>query len=91
MGGAEPVYLGIARDNVDDVKSRLAAGAGLDLVVTIGGASVGDHDHLRQVFARDGGELYFEKIAVKPGKPPGSDASVACPIWDCPEIRFRPW
>lgn len=67
--GAEPVYLGIARDNVDDVKSRLAAGAGLDLVVTIGGASVGDHDHLRQVFARDGGELYFEKIAVKPGKP----------------------
>lgn len=67
--GAEPVYLGIARDNVDDVRSRLAAGAGLDLVVTIGGASVGDHDHLRQVFARDGGELYFEKIAVKPGKP----------------------
>lgn len=67
--GAEPVYLGIARDNAEDVASRLAAGAGLDLVVTIGGASVGDHDHLRQVFARDGGELYFEKIAVKPGKP----------------------
>jgi molybdopterin molybdotransferase len=66
---AEPVYLGIARDRADDVRARLAAGAGLDLVVTIGGASVGDHDHLRQVFASDGGDLVFEKIAVKPGKP----------------------
>ena len=37
--------------------------------MTIGGASVGDHDHLRHVFAEMGGTLHFEKIALKPGKP----------------------
>lgn len=67
--GAEPVYLGIARDSEADVRRCLKAGAGLDLAVTIGGASVGDHDHLRAVFAADGGSLAFEKIAMKPGKP----------------------
>lgn len=65
----EPVYLGIARDTPQSVRERFADAAGLDLVVTIGGASVGDHDHLRHVFAEDGGVLAFEKIALKPGKP----------------------
>jgi len=67
--GGEPVYLGIARDDPADVRARLSSGDGLDLIVTIGGASVGDHDHLRRVFAEQGGGLDFEKIAVKPGKP----------------------
>ena len=67
--GGEPVYLGIARDDPADVRSKLSSGDGLDLIVTIGGASVGDHDHLRRVFAEEGGVLDFEKIAVKPGKP----------------------
>jgi len=67
--GGEPVYLGIARDTPDDVKAKLAATEDLDLVVTIGGASVGDHDHLRSTFADQGGQLAFEKVAVKPGKP----------------------
>jgi molybdopterin molybdotransferase len=67
--GGEPVYLGIARDNPQSVREKLASGKGLDLVVTIGGASVGDHDHLRSVFDTEGGKLVFEKIAVKPGKP----------------------
>lgn len=64
-----PVYLGIARDTPQSVRDRFADAGGLDLVVTIGGASVGDHDHLRHVFAEDGGVLEFEKIALKPGKP----------------------
>ncbi len=67
--GGEPVYLGIARDSKADVRAKLEASQGLDLVVTIGGASVGDHDHLRQVFNAMGGKLEFGKIAVKPGKP----------------------
>jgi molybdopterin molybdotransferase len=67
--GGTPVYLGIARDTPDEVRTKLNAGDGLDLVVTIGGASVGDHDHLRQVFEDEGGKLEFEKVAVKPGKP----------------------
>jgi molybdopterin molybdotransferase len=67
--GGQPVFLGIARDNPADVRHKLSASEGLDLLVTIGGASVGDHDHLRSVFADMGGRLVFEKIAIKPGKP----------------------
>jgi len=62
-------YVGIARDTPDHVRSKIAKARGADLLVTIGGASVGDHDHLRAVFDGMGGQTYFEKIAVKPGKP----------------------
>tara|TARA_R110000868_G_scaffold102358_1_gene281862 strand:+ start:1015 stop:2217 length:1203 start_codon:yes stop_codon:yes gene_type:complete len=82
--GGEPVYLGIARDNRDDVRSKLDMAAGLDLLVTIGGASVGDHDHLRQVFLESGGNLVFEKIAVKPGKPTWFGALGASPVLGLP-------
>jgi len=67
--GGQPHYLGIAKDDPADVRDKLAAIGELDLLVTIGGASVGDHDHLRRVFAEQGGDLIFEKIAIKPGKP----------------------
>lgn len=67
--GGDPNYLGIVRDDPAQVRARLETASGLDLLVTIGGASVGDHDHLRRVFAEMGGELIFEKIAIKPGKP----------------------
>ncbi|WP_323760442.1 gephyrin-like molybdotransferase Glp [Maricaulis sp.] len=67
--GGDPVYLGIARDDPADVRDKLGRLGSADLLVTIGGASVGDHDHLRAVFGEMGGQLAFEKIAVKPGKP----------------------
>ena len=67
--GAVPRYLGIARDDPDAVAAHLADPGDLDLLVTIGGASVGDHDHLRRVFHDLGGRTTFEKIALRPGKP----------------------
>lgn len=67
--GGHPVYLGIARDTESSVREAFDSVNVLDMLVTIGGASVGDHDHLRRVFQSDGGKLAFEKIAVKPGKP----------------------
>ncbi|MGD1933956.1 MAG: gephyrin-like molybdotransferase Glp [Candidatus Phaeomarinobacter sp.] len=67
--GGQPLSLGIARDDPEDVREALASAEGADLLVTIGGASVGDHDHLRRVFTEEGGELIFEKVRVKPGKP----------------------
>ena len=67
--GGQTCYLGIARDTPADVREKLSQTGGLDLLVTVGGASVGDHDHLRRVFGELGGELFFGKIAIKPGKP----------------------
>ena len=67
--GGEPVYLGIARDDAQDVRRHVESARALDFLVTVGGASVGDHDHFKRVFAERGGRLAFEKIAVRPGKP----------------------
>jgi molybdopterin molybdotransferase len=67
--GGDANYLGIARDDPNAVRAAFAEAHGADLLVTIGGASVGEHDHLRAVFAEEGGRLAFEKINLKPGKP----------------------
>ena len=65
--GAIPVDLGLSRDTEEDVRKRLAAPC--DVIVSIGGASVGDYDVVRTAFAAEGFAPIFEKIAVKPGKP----------------------
>lgn len=66
-GGAASL-LGIARDNEEDIRSKLSDAHAYDLVVTIGGASVGEHDLIKSALAR---ELVvdFWKIAMRPGKP----------------------
>ena len=67
--GGEPVQLGIAPDERAAL-GRMAAGAiGMDLLLTTGGASVGDHDLVQEVLGRQGFELGFWKIAMRPGKP----------------------
>jgi molybdopterin molybdotransferase len=65
--GGEPLDLGVSRDDEADVRKRLSEP--FDVVVSIGGASVGDYDVVRPAFAAEGFEPIFEKIAVKPGKP----------------------
>ena len=67
--GGEAIDLGIARDDADSLV-RLAAGAdGADLLVTTGGASVGEHDLIRSALKDEGLTLDFWKIAMRPGKP----------------------
>ena len=67
--GGEPVNLGIARDSEDSLRALAAGARGADLLVTIGGASVGDHDLVRRVLGEEGLELTFYTIAMRPGKP----------------------
>ena len=67
--GAEARLLPIARDTEADLTTVLALAEGADLVVTIGGASVGDHDLVARVAERLGMERAFYKIAMRPGKP----------------------
>jgi molybdopterin molybdotransferase len=67
--GGAPVDLGICPDRADALADALGGVAGLDLLVTTGGASVGDYDLVRGALAAAGLELDFWKIAMRPGKP----------------------
>lgn len=68
--GCAPINLGVARDDKADVAARIAgAAATCDVILSIGGASVGDYDVVRDAFAAEGYVGVFEKVAVKPGKP----------------------
>ncbi|MBC7138473.1 MAG: molybdopterin molybdotransferase MoeA [Defluviimonas sp.] len=67
--GARARMLPIARDREASLRQCLALAAGADVIVTIGGASVGDHDLVGKVAADLGMERAFWKIAMRPGKP----------------------
>ncbi len=67
--GATAVDLGICPDDGTALAARVRDAAGLDLLVTTGGASVGDYDLVQQVLGREGLALDFWKIAMRPGKP----------------------
>ena len=67
--GAEARLLPIAGDDLVKLKAVLALARGADLVVTIGGASVGEHDLIARLAADEGVEREFYKVAIRPGKP----------------------
>ncbi len=64
-----PDYHGPVPDKVADIVAALDATSGVDIIVTTGGASVGDHDLLRPALEQWGASLDFWKVAIKPGKP----------------------
>lgn len=67
--GARPRILPIARDTRASLETAFDLAQGADLIVTIGGASVGDHDLVGDVAAGLGMERSFYKVAMRPGKP----------------------
>jgi molybdopterin molybdotransferase len=67
--GADPILLGIARDDLDETRRLMAAALENDVVVTSGGVSVGDYDFVKQVQDELGVERKFWGVATKPGKP----------------------
>jgi molybdopterin molybdotransferase len=67
--GATPVPLGIVRDTADDLRRALReAATKADVIVTSGGVSVGDHDHVKPV-VDELGSMDFWSIAIRPGRP----------------------
>ncbi|WP_160681782.1 molybdopterin-binding protein [Parapontixanthobacter aurantiacus] len=56
-------------DDPDRLAEEFAKLHDHDIIVTIGGASVGEHDHVGQAFEQIGADLKFGKVAIKPGKP----------------------
>jgi molybdopterin molybdotransferase len=82
--GATPRALGIARDTLESLNAHIAAAADADVLVTIGGASVGDHDLVRQALETAGYRIEFHKIAMRPGKPLMSGARDTQPLIGLP-------
>jgi molybdopterin molybdotransferase len=69
--GGEAVDLGMTSDRLDEIEAAIsrAHAEKIDVLVTIGGASVGDRDLVRGALAREGMELNFWRVNMKPGKP----------------------
>ena len=68
-GGGEPVVLPVAPDDSGAIGAAVDSLGGADMLVTTGGASVGEHDLVQAALAQRGFELDFWKIAMRPGKP----------------------
>jgi molybdopterin molybdotransferase len=67
--GGEPVVLPIAPDDTGAIAEAAAAARICDMLVTTGGASVGDHDLVQKALGPEGFSLDFWQIAMRPGKP----------------------
>lgn len=67
--GGVPRPLGIAPDRMEALADRISDAKDADILVTIGGASVGDHDLVGAALKEQGLDLAFWKIALRPGKP----------------------
>lgn len=69
--GAEVIDLGIARDTMEETTAaiRRARELKVDILITTGGASVGDHDVVKDALEAEGVKMAFWRIALRPGKP----------------------
>lgn len=67
--GAIPLYIGIAKDNKEDLAAKFTAALRADVIVSSGGVSLGDYDFVKDVIAETGNKMHFWQVAIKPGKP----------------------
>ena len=67
--GGDPIDLGIAVDRKSELTTLAIGATGSDILLTTGGASVGDHDLVRDALGDIGLHINFWKIAMRPGKP----------------------
>lgn len=67
--GADVEYLGIARDNIKDIRNKIRKGLQADILIISGGVSKGEFDYVPQVLKELGVKKIFHKVKIKPGKP----------------------
>jgi len=82
--GAQPVPLGIARDNRESLRERLTASLGLDALITSAGLAVGDHDYVKEVLDDLGIEFLFYRVMMRPGSPFTFGMLDAMPVFALP-------
>lgn len=66
--GAEAVPLGVARDDENDLRAKLASAQNADVIISSGGVSVGDYDLVKQILGEQG-TVDFWRVRMRPGKP----------------------
>jgi molybdopterin molybdotransferase len=84
QAGAEPTLLGIARDDRQSLRARLAEGLRADALVTSAGVSMGDRDLVRQVLDELDVRQVFWKIDIKPGRPTAFALRAGTPVFSLP-------
>ena len=67
--GCEVEFIGTAQDTLEDIHTHIESALDCDLIITSGGVSVGDADFTKEAFGAFGYNIFFDKIAIKPGKP----------------------
>jgi len=82
--GADPVLLGIARDDPAQMRGKLIEGLRADALITSAGVSAGDRDYVRDVLAELEVRLLFREVKVKPGGPTAFGLKDSKPIFALP-------
>ncbi len=82
--GAEPVMLGIARDDADDVRTCLERARDCDAVISSAGVSVGDHDQVKAALDEMGMQRVFWRARIRPGSPLTFGMLSGRPFWGLP-------
>jgi molybdopterin molybdotransferase len=87
--GARPRLLGIARDDVADIRAHIEAGLDADMLVTTAGAAVGEHDRIKDALEELGYELDFWRVRMRPGSPASlgripRPGRAHLPVWGLP-------
>jgi molybdopterin molybdotransferase len=82
--GAEPVPLGIARDDADDVRRCLERATDCDAVISSAGVSVGDHDQVKAALDEMGMQRLFWRASIRPGSPLTFGLLGGRPFWGLP-------
>jgi molybdopterin molybdotransferase len=67
--GARTSFIGIARDNIEEITEKLELAREHDLILISGGSSKGERDFITDAIEKLGGEILFHGISIKPGKP----------------------
>jgi len=88
--GAQADFLGVARDDMASITAFARKAMDYDVIVPIGGASVGERDFMRAAFGDLGYAPVFEKVAVRPGKPTWFASPDEPPFLGCRETPHPP-
>jgi molybdopterin molybdotransferase len=81
--GAEAVPLGVARDDENDLRAKLASAQDADVIISSGGVSVGEYDLVKQILGEQGA-VDFWRVRMRPGKPLAFGRLAATPLIGLP-------